>query len=126
MAIPAALGELVRPVDPLPGLILIAAGPEVSNTVTMAYAIARTSSGTSPCSEAAAMLNSVPSARCPLRNQYQPTAATSRIASWAQPSAIAPRRAALMLSCSVSSVDSHSSCSARRRCGSAVSASSVK
>ncbi|MFD0594370.1 hypothetical protein ACFQZ4_19580 [Catellatospora coxensis] len=85
------------------------AAPEVTNSVTMVYASARASSDTSPSRADAAMASSVPSARCPLRNQYQPAAPTSRIASCAQPRAIASRRAALMLSCSASTVASHPS-----------------
>ena len=96
------------------------------NITTSAYTVARISSLTSPGVLAAAVISSMPSALCPPSHQYQPAAAASRIAPCASPAASAPRRATAMLSCSTSSVASHSSCSARRRCGPAVSASPVK
>ncbi len=70
--------------------------------------------------------SSAPSALCPLSHQYHPAAATSRTAARASPAPIAPRSAEARLSCSTVSRASHSSCSARRRYGSAVSASPVK
>ena len=88
--------------------------------------MARISSATSPGTSVAAVISSMPSALWPLSHQYQPAPAASRIAAWASPAASAPRIADAMLSCSASSVASHSTCSARRRCGSAVSVSSVK
>ena len=96
------------------------------NVTTSAYTVARISSLTSPGVLVAAVVSSRPSALCPPSHQYQPAPAANRIAPCASPAAIAPRTAEPMLSCSASSAASHSSCSARRRCGSAVSVSSVK
>jgi hypothetical protein len=96
------------------------------NITASAYTMAWISSVTSPGVLVAAVISSMPSALCPLSHQYQPAPAASRIAARASPAAIAPRIAEPMLSCSASSVASHSSCSARRRYGSAVSVSSVK